>query len=406
MKKRECANHGGLEQNVLSLSYGRILRRDVATNSGLLPENFDSYNRVSPGDVVLRLTDLQNDVTSLRVGLVREPGIITSAYTTLSADPAKLISEWLFYLLHAYDARKVFYSLGGGVRQSAKFEDLRHLLVIVPPLRTQRSLTAFLDRRTAAIDSLLQKKERLLELMEEKRQALISHTVTKGLDPHVDMKNSGVAHFGKIPTSWQVLPLRRVIREFVDYRGRTPTKVDAGIPLITAGAIRDGRIEHSRAPEYMEPSEYNEFMSRGRPAVGDMVFTTEAPLGEVALVEDASHAFAQRVILFRMNSLRMTSKYLRLFYLSSPGRDEIKSRASGSTAEGIRADRLRGSAVIVPPVETQQLIAAELDAKLVAFEPLLRRLETQVARLREYRQALIGAAVTGQLSESVETEAA
>nr|WP_228530771.1 MULTISPECIES: restriction endonuclease subunit S [Myxococcaceae] len=137
-----------------------------------------------------------------------------------------------------------------------------------------------------------------------------------------------------------------------------------------------------------------------------MVFTTEAPLGEVALVEDASHAFAQRVILFRMNSLRMTSKYLRLFYLSSPGRDEIKSRASGSTAEGIRADRLRGSAVIVPPVETQQLIAAELDAKLVAFEPLLRRLETQVARLREYRQALIGAAVTGQLSESVETEAA
>ena len=117
--QHEHQNVGSHETNVLSLSYGRIVRRDVETNFGLLPGSFDAYNRVAPGDVVLRLTDLQNDVTSLRVGLVRQAGIITSAYVTLRPDAVQVKPEWLFYLLHAYDVKKVFYALGGGVSTTA-----------------------------------------------------------------------------------------------------------------------------------------------------------------------------------------------------------------------------------------------------------------------------------------------
>ena len=123
-KERQYLNVGNQEANVLSLSYGRIIRRDVESNFGLLPESFETYNIVEPLNIVLRLTDLQNDKRSLRCGLVNEKGIITSAYLTLQKIK-DVDCKYMYYLLHNYDIRKVFYSMGGGVRQIIKFDDLK-----------------------------------------------------------------------------------------------------------------------------------------------------------------------------------------------------------------------------------------------------------------------------------------
>jgi type I restriction enzyme, S subunit len=128
------------------------------------------------------------------------------------------------------------------------WDDLRTLPVLLPPEEKQGLIARFLDRKTGAIDALISKKERLIDLLQEKRQALITQAVTKGLDPTVPMRDSGTEWLGEIPAHWQVLSLRRVVCRFIDYRGRTPKKVDHGVPLITAGAVRDGRINHCRAP--------------------------------------------------------------------------------------------------------------------------------------------------------------
>ena len=159
-------NHGLIETNLLSLSYGQIVRRDINQRGGLLPESFEGYNIVEPGDIVLRLTDLQNDQKSLRTGLVRERGIITSAYLALR--PRNRVNAPYFEaLLKAYDFRKVFYSMGGGVRQSLTFADVSSLPLLVPTGEEQSAIINFLSYKTAEIDGLIGKLTRQVELLEQ-----------------------------------------------------------------------------------------------------------------------------------------------------------------------------------------------------------------------------------------------
>jgi len=174
-------NIGGNERNLLSLSYGRIIRKDIEGNGGLLPESFDTYNIIEAGDTVLRLTDLQNDQRSLRVGFAEEKGIITSAYVTIRPK-RHIYPPYLNYFLKGMDACKDFYALGAGVRQSLKYDELRRIDLTVPPLAQQWAIADFLDRETARIDGLITKKRRLIGLLGERQQALITAAVTGELD--------------------------------------------------------------------------------------------------------------------------------------------------------------------------------------------------------------------------------
>ena len=142
------------EKNLLSLSYGKIKRKDINNPEGLLPESFDGYNIIEADDIVLRLTDLQNDHTSLRVGQAKERGIITSAYTTLR--PSVLVNpQYLYYVIHAYDLIKGFYGMGAGVRQGLNYDEVKTIRVPLPPMEEQKSIVAFLDDQVSQIDSII-----------------------------------------------------------------------------------------------------------------------------------------------------------------------------------------------------------------------------------------------------------
>ncbi len=310
----------------------------------------------------------------------------------------KVDGRFLFRALQAEPVRHQFYQRANGVtRFGLSQSSIGKVQVPVPPLETQRAIAEFLDRKTAAIDALIQKKERLIELLQEKRQALITQAVTKGLDPGVPMKDSGIEWLGQIPAHWEVVQLRRGVSRFIDYRGKTPTKSSGGVPLITAGAIRDGVIDHSRAPEFIPEDSYDDWMRRGLPELGDVAITTEAPLGEVAQVADAEVAFAQRVILFKLDRSKLQGGYLRYFYLSLAGKSELLSRGTGSTAQGIRSDRLKGSLILLPSSDEQEQIVRFLDSRNDGFRPMLEAIVESTEHLREYRQALITNAVTGKL---------
>lgn len=231
MKERNERNIGNKEQNILSLSYGKIIRRNVDDNFGLLPASFETYQIVQDGNIIMRLTDLQNDKKSLRVGLVKELGIITSAYVCLEIIQ-EIETSFAYSLLHSYDLTKIFYSLGGGVRQSMNYEDLQRLPILCPPLGEQKQIATFLDKATTEIDQIIEQQKQLITLLEEERTTVISHAVTKGLDPSVPMKDSGIEWLGEIPKHWNIYALRRVVKSFVDYRGATPEKVAEGIPLV------------------------------------------------------------------------------------------------------------------------------------------------------------------------------
>ena len=191
------------EQNLLSLSYGKIKRKDINTKDGLLPASFDGYNIIENGDIVMRLTDLQNDHTSLRVGHATEKGIITSAYTTIRPlNPAH--SDYLYYLIHSFDLKKGFYGMGSGVRQGLNYDEVKELRIVIPPQEEQNTIVAYLDDQCAQIDSLVQEAKECIEEYKKWRAAIIFEAVTKGLNPAAEMKDSGVEWIGMMPEHWGI----------------------------------------------------------------------------------------------------------------------------------------------------------------------------------------------------------
>ena len=383
------------EDNLLSLSYGNIIRRDATSNDGLLPESFETYQIVYPGDVVFRLTDLQNDKRSLRTAMALEKGIITSAY--LAVTPRCVLPSFLSYLLRFYDLTKVFYSMGGGLRQSMKYDDVKRLPILVPSYDEQVAIATFLDRETAKIDTLIAEQEKLLALLAEKRQATISHAVTRGLDPDAPMKDSVIPWLGEVPAHWLIGGLTKFIGPVVDYRGRTPTKGDEGMFLVTAKNVRDGAIDYAASEEYVDPAEAITLLSRGHPEVGDVLFTTEAPLGQVAQIDRTDIALAQRIVKFRGLDGVLGNRFLMYWLMGSACRSRLETLATGSTALGIKASKLGMIECLVPPVIEQEKIVEHIDQQLDQFAALQSEAARGIDLLRERRSALISAAVTGKI---------
>ena len=175
--ERKKKNYLGQEQNLLSLSYGKVIRKDINTSEGLLPDSFNGYNIIEPGDIVLRLTDLQNDKRSLRTGLVKEHGIITSAYVTLKA-AKEVVPEYFHYLSYAYDVMKVLYNMGNGVRQGLNYCELSKMHIVAPPLDEQKNIAARLDCVCKGIESIIASKKQQLAIIDSYKKSLIYEYVT------------------------------------------------------------------------------------------------------------------------------------------------------------------------------------------------------------------------------------
>ena len=170
--ERRNKNRLGKEKNLLSLSYGHIVQKNIEAKGDLLPESFTTYNIIEPGDIIIRPTDLQNDKRSLRTGLSNEHGIITSAYIDLK--PLKNVnSNYYHYLLHSYDIQKVFYNMGNGVRQGLNYSEFSKLRVLAPESIEQQQIANFLDRKTTEIDELIDKINIEIDTLKQYQSSVI-----------------------------------------------------------------------------------------------------------------------------------------------------------------------------------------------------------------------------------------
>ncbi|WP_244851808.1 restriction endonuclease subunit S [Caballeronia sp. SL2Y3] len=198
-------------------------------------------------------------------------------------------------------------------------------------------------------------------------------------------------YLGEVP-GWQYCRLGNLAR-FIDYRGRTPQKVEAGIPLITAKNVRPGFI--SREPrEYIAEKDYSAWMTRGFPRTGDLLFTTEAPLGNIALIDITERfALAQRVICFQLHDLSI-GPYLRLAIMSAQVQEQLSAAASGMTATGIKASRLKEIPIAIPPLDEQRRIVARVEElQRVCFDLRERLIRRQLYQTR-LAEALVGQAAS------------
>ncbi|MDB9424032.1 restriction endonuclease subunit S [Microcystis aeruginosa CS-564/01] len=213
--------------------------------------------------------------------------------------------------------------------------------IALPPLEEQRRIAAILDKA----DGVRRKRKEAIRLTEE----LLKSTF---LEMFGDSERNFREHCGQDC----FLPLEKCIERFIDYRGKTPTKANSGVPLITAKIIKNGRIQPPN--EFIARENYDSWMRRGLPELGDVLFTTEAPLGEVAQVDDPDIALAQRVLLMRGKSNILDNTYLFGTLQSSFVRDQIERRSTGSTVKGIRQKELRKVVIPIPPIFLQRKYAS------------------------------------------------
>ncbi len=395
-------NKGSAEQNLLSLSYGRIINKDIDTEEGLLPASFETYQIVEPDYIVLRLTDLQNDQRSLRVGHVRERGIITSAYTALKKKSRRMSSaRYFYYLLHAYDLMKVFYGMGAGVRQSLGFDELKKIRLLVPDEDEQESIVQFLDRETARIDALIQKKQRLIELLKEKRQAVITQAVTKGLDPSVPTKDSGVEWLGVVPEHWSVAKLRWLatlqggIAKGKDVVG----KDSVTMPYLRVANVQDGYVDLSEVKEIeVLKSDVKRYLLRQQDVLmneggdNDKLGRGTVWNGDIEPCLHQNHVFSIRT------EQRLLPEWLALYSRSHSAKAHFFLRSKQSTnLASISSSNIMDTSVPVPPLDEQRTILSYVDTTIERFDRLEVNASRSIELLKEHRSALITAAVTGQI---------
>jgi type I restriction enzyme S subunit len=358
------------------------------------------YTYFRDGDIVIaKITPcFENGKGALAAGLTNGIAFGTTELHVLRMT-GRADSRFVLYLTFSDPFRKLgeadMYGAGGQKRISESF--VRNFSPALPSLAEQRAIAAFLDRETARIDALVAKKARLIDLLQEQRSALITRAVTKGLDPNVLMKDSGVDWLGEIPKHWEVRPFTKCVVDRADYRGRTPTKVPSGVLLVTARNVRMGWIDYNCSEEFVAEDEYAEIMRRGLPKKNDILFTTEAPLGHVALVDREDIALAQRIIRFRLDPAHLNSRFVLFSMISSYFQSQLETLSTGSTAEGLKASKLPMLWLLVPPVHEQFTIALHIDHETTRIDALATKVREAIDRLKELRTALVSAAVTGKI---------
>lgn len=406
------------ETNLLSLSYGNIVKKNIDTKEGLLPESFNHYNIIDEGDIVLRLTDLQNDKRSLRTGLCKEHGIITSAYLTLR-NRGNDNSDYLHYLLHAYDLCKVFYGMGNGVRQGMNFSDMRTLELIIPPFSEQQAIASFLDTKCGEIDSLISLQEEMISELQAYKQSVITEAVTKGLDPNAKMnccasrekndacisssetqpaierkfKDSGVEWIGEIPEKWSK---DKVFRVFANIgSGTTPkatedSNFEGEINWIQSGDI-NGSIMNSCKNKISQQvlNKYSALKIYKAPFI--IVAMYGASVGNISVsmidgcVNQACCVMSDSVHYFDY-----------LFYAIKSAKDYLIYRAEGGGQPNISQDKLKNLWLPIPPLSEQQSIATYLDAKTSQIDSLISLKQQKIDELKSYKKSIIYEYVTGK----------
>jgi type I restriction enzyme, S subunit len=308
---------------------------------------------------VPRITIIQNSLHRVRP----HPAVAEARFVKYALE-AIYLSDWLDVVCN----KSTFGHL--------TLEKARSLPLPLPPKRQQRAIADFLDTETVRIDALTAKKQLLVQKAAERVQALIESRTWNTSEPE--------------------LGLNRLVARFVDYRGATPEKAKSGIPLATAGHIKEGRLELETDSQFVSDDVYRSWMRRGFPALGDVLMTMEAPLGQVAQVDCLPLALAQRVILMKPDERFISGDYLAFLLRSPSFQARLAASATGSTALGIRADRLKALRLPVLPRQEQNRVVAEVDEAEATLHKLTESLAKQMGLLREHRQALITAAVTGE----------
>jgi type I restriction enzyme S subunit len=305
-----------------------------------------------------------------------------------------------YYILSRDFINIVDSSTFGAKMPRASWDFIGNLFFIFPPLNEQQKIAQFLDYKTKQIDELIKKKETLIEKLDEKRTAIISHAVTKGLDSSVTMKDSGIEWLGDIPKHWKVIRLKHLANKITDGEHISPKNIDIGIPLLSAKDIRERYIRFDDA-SYVTEEDAQVFWKRCKPEKGDILIVSRgATVGRIGFVEiNTKFCLMGSVILIKLNDI----VYPDFIYFATNQNYVQKSIIQVSDASAQQAIYLidvKETKFFIPPYNEQKQISKHLDQKTTQIDQQKAKIQEAIELLKEYRTSLITNAVTGKIDVS------
>ncbi|MEY8870274.1 restriction endonuclease subunit S [Meridianimaribacter flavus] len=384
-------NTGFKENTVLSLSYGNVIIKPEEKLTGLVPESFETYQLVEPGDIIIRPTDLQNDKTSLRTGLAKDKGIITSAYINLRILKG-YSNKYFHYYLHTIDINKVIYGLGSGLRQNISFEDFKRFPFPFPPLPEQTAIAQFLDDKTTKIDQAIAIKQQQIALLKERKQILIHKAVTKGVTSSaVEMKDSGVEWIGEIPEHWEVSRLGLMLTPYSvkNVPNNTLLSITRELGVIVRD-LDDLEGNHNFIPDDL--SGYK-LLEKGDFGMNKMK-AWQGSYGVSNHTGIVSPAYFTFKIISTINP--------DFFHLAI--RTKTYVSFFGQASDGVRIgqwdlskERMKQIPFIIPSLKEQEKIVSFVETASAKIETAISLKEQEIIKLEEFKSSLINSVVTGKI---------
>ena len=306
------------------------------------------------------------------------------------------IIEKYFYWTAKWFMGELNESSHGSTMQHLTTDKFGSFNVPLPPISEQHLITNFLDHETAQIDTLIEKQRTLIQLLKEKRQAVISHAVTKGLNPDAPMKDSGVEFLSEVPEHWKVAKLKFYTNQIVDGAHFTPTYTNEGVPFLRVTDIHNDSINMD-AIKYIPRHEHEALIKRCNPQKGDLLLSKNGTIG-IPKVIDWEWEFSIFVSLCLIKFKEsLTSQYAEYFFKSHEIKEQISGLVKQSTVINLHLDKIQNFWFSIPPINEQYEIVAVLNKKIDMFDSLVGKAEQAIQLMQERRTALISAAVTGKI---------
>lgn len=371
---------GELKDNEIFDSENKVTKKAVQELSAL---------KIFPKDSLLIA---MYGATIGKMAILRIPATTNQACCVLG-DSKLIDTDFSFYYFLSFRPHLIALSYGGG-QPNISQDTIRSIKIFLPVISEQKEIATFLDRETAKIDKMVAKKQKMMELLKEKRQALITHAVTKGLDPKAKMQPSGLDWLGGIPAGWEVKKAK-FLSDFVSgYSFDSESYTDDGMPIIRIGDIAE-IIDFESVKKV--PAELSIGLEKFNIKSGDILLAlTGATIGKTAIYNSTEVALLnQRVAILR--GKKLDQKYLTYFIASSIFKENIDYLCFGGAQENIGKSEIGSIIISYPKIDEQKQIVTFLDRETAKIDEMVKKVEMQIEKLQEYRQALITNAVTGKI---------
>ena len=314
-----------------------------------------------------------------------------------------VFSKFLYYVFESGEPYKGLGKLG--TQLNLNTDTVASIYIGFPSKSEQQRIADFLDRKTGKIDELIAKKERMIDLLKEKRAAIINHAVTRGLNPDVPLKPSRVDLIGDIPVEWNILSIKRIVAiPITDGPHETPEFLDDGIPFISAEAVKNRKLDFSKKRGFISIEDHRRFSKKYKPSKNDIFMVKSgATTGNIAKVETDQEFNIWSPLAVIRTKPDIFTNYV-FYYMQSKCFSELVALSwSYGTQQNIGMGVIENLCITIPSFNEQQQIADYLDKKTAEIDALVAKIESAIETLKEYRASLITAAVTGKIDVRGET---